>query len=73
MPNVIMFSSLSGHLVRGDRCLKDYGFRLSQPRVDSAEVSTQWLCYLHCSVSIRTGKYAGGTKMYFSFNLCTFG
>ena len=47
MPNVIMFSSLSGHVVRGDRCLKDYGFRLSQARVDSAEVSTQWLCYLH--------------------------
>ena len=42
MPNVIMFSSLSGHVVRGDRCLKDYGFRLSQARVDSAEVSTQW-------------------------------
>ena len=38
MPNVIMFSSLSGHVVRGDRCLKDYGFRLSQARVDSAEV-----------------------------------
>eukprot|EP00731_Ephydatia_muelleri_P004090 Em0002g266a len=26
-----------GHIVRGDRCLKDYGFRLSQARVDSAE------------------------------------
>ncbi|KAL5500020.1 hypothetical protein EMCRGX_G011511 [Ephydatia muelleri] len=26
------------HIVRGDRCLKDYGFRLSQARVDSAEV-----------------------------------
>ena len=38
MPNVIMFSSLSGHVVHGDRCLKDYGFRLSQV-VDSAEVS----------------------------------
>ena len=39
MPNVIMFSFLSGHVVRGNRCLKDYGFRLSQARVDSAEVS----------------------------------
>ena len=38
MPNVIKFSSLSGHVVRGDRCLKDYGFRLSQA-ADSAEVS----------------------------------
>eukprot|EP00731_Ephydatia_muelleri_P013255 Em0007g565a len=26
-----------GHIVRGDRCLKDYWFRLSQARVDSAE------------------------------------
>eukprot|EP00731_Ephydatia_muelleri_P003203 Em0001g3203a len=25
------------HIVHGDRCLKDYGFRLSQARVDSAE------------------------------------
>ena len=39
--------TFSGHVVRGDRCLKDYGFRLSQARVDSAEVSSQWLCYLH--------------------------
>ena len=38
MPNVIIFSSLSGHVVREDRCLKDYGIRLSQA-VDSAEVS----------------------------------
>ena len=38
MPNVIMFSSLSGHVVREDRCLKDYGIRLSQA-VYSAEVS----------------------------------
>ncbi|KAL5496817.1 hypothetical protein EMCRGX_G013177 [Ephydatia muelleri] len=28
---------VTGHIVRGDRCLKDYGFRLSQARVDSAE------------------------------------
>ena len=34
---MLLFSSLSGHIVRGDRCLKDYGFRLSQARVDSAE------------------------------------
>ncbi|KAL5505983.1 hypothetical protein EMCRGX_G007536 [Ephydatia muelleri] len=38
---------LLSQVVRGDHCLKDYGFRLSQARVDSAEVSTQWLCYLH--------------------------
>ena len=29
------------------RSRRDYGFRLSQARVDSAEVSTQWLSYLH--------------------------
>eukprot|EP00731_Ephydatia_muelleri_P002480 Em0001g2480a len=29
--------SAKSHIVRGDRCLKDYGFRLSQARVDSAE------------------------------------
>ncbi|KAL5477915.1 hypothetical protein EMCRGX_G024771 [Ephydatia muelleri] len=31
--------NLKCHIVRGDRCLKDYGFRLSQARVDSAEVT----------------------------------
>ena len=46
MPNVIMFSSLSGHVVRGDRCLKDYGFRLSQA-VDSAEVIYAMALLLH--------------------------
>eukprot|EP00731_Ephydatia_muelleri_P014519 Em0008g239a len=29
--------TVASHIVRGDRCLKDYGFRLSQARVDSAE------------------------------------
>eukprot|EP00731_Ephydatia_muelleri_P023101 Em0015g684a len=29
--------TVASHVVRGDRCLKDYGFRLSQARVDSAE------------------------------------
>ena len=63
MPNVIMFPSLSCHVVRGDRCLKDYGFWLSQA-VDSAEVSKlrngfATFILLFCSVSIRTGKYAG--------------
>eukprot|EP00731_Ephydatia_muelleri_P016415 Em0009g839a len=29
--------TLASHIVHGDRCLKDYGFRLSQARVDSAE------------------------------------
>eukprot|EP00731_Ephydatia_muelleri_P013466 Em0007g776a len=33
-------SLVYGHIVRGDRCLKDYGFRLSQARVDSAEGTT---------------------------------
>eukprot|EP00731_Ephydatia_muelleri_P002132 Em0001g2132a len=47
--------TVASHVVRGDRCLKDYGFRLSQARV------------VLLSVSIQTGKYAGGTKMYFSF------
>ena len=67
---MLLFSSLSGHIVRGDRCLKDYGFRLSQARVDSAELVRNGFAnfiLLFCSVSIRTGKYAGGTKRYFSF------
>eukprot|EP00731_Ephydatia_muelleri_P008085 Em0004g423a len=29
--------TVASHIVRGDRCLKNYGFRLSQARVDSAE------------------------------------
>eukprot|EP00731_Ephydatia_muelleri_P001694 Em0001g1694a len=46
-----------GHIVRGDRCLKDYGFRLSQARVDSAELVRNGFAnfiLLFCSVSIRT-------------------
>eukprot|EP00731_Ephydatia_muelleri_P033521 Em0031g29a len=35
--NLLKASLVYGHIVRGDRCLKDYGFRLSQARVDSAE------------------------------------
>eukprot|EP00731_Ephydatia_muelleri_P019525 Em0012g350a len=35
--NLLKASLVYGHIVRGDRCLKDYGFRLSQVRVDSAE------------------------------------
>eukprot|EP00731_Ephydatia_muelleri_P019063 Em0011g1103a len=35
--NLLKASLVYGHVVRGDRCLKDYGFRLSQARVDSAE------------------------------------
>eukprot|EP00731_Ephydatia_muelleri_P005402 Em0002g1578a len=33
--------AVASHVVRGDRCLKDYGFRLSQAWVDSAEVKTK--------------------------------
>ncbi|KAL5517218.1 hypothetical protein EMCRGX_G002721 [Ephydatia muelleri] len=47
-----------GHIVRGDRCLKDYGFRLSQARVDSAEsapTSPSLEVTLTCSVYL-TGK-----------------
>eukprot|EP00731_Ephydatia_muelleri_P002469 Em0001g2469a len=29
--------TVASHIVRGDRCVKDYGFQLSQARVDSAE------------------------------------
>ena len=50
------------NLVRGDRCLKDYGIRLPQA-ADSAEVSYAMtllpFILLFYSVSIRTGKYAG--------------
>ena len=68
MPNVMKFSSLSGHVVRGDRCLKDYGFRLSQA-VDSAEVSYAMalLPSFFFSAAFDSNWYAGGTKMYFSF------
>eukprot|EP00731_Ephydatia_muelleri_P010035 Em0005g621a len=34
--NLLKASLVYGHVVRGDRCYKDYGFRLSQA-VDSAE------------------------------------
>ena len=75
MPNVIiMFSSLSGHVVRGDRC----GFRLSQV-IDSAEVSYAMalLPSFRFSAAFRFELVSmlGGTKMYFSFFffLCAFG
>ena len=69
MPNVIMFSSLSGQVVRGDRCLKDYGFRLSQA-VDSAEVSYAMallpsFCF-SAAFRFELVSMHGGTKMYFS-------
>ncbi|KAL5516835.1 hypothetical protein EMCRGX_G002259 [Ephydatia muelleri] len=35
--DISILHSAKSHIVRGDRCLKDYGFRLSQARVDSAE------------------------------------
>ena len=78
MPNVIMFSSLSGHVVRGDRCLKDYGFRLSQA-VDSAEViyAMALLTSFRFSAAFQFELVSmlRGTKMYFSFFffLCAFG
>ena len=67
MPNVIMFPSLSCHVVRGDRCLKDYGFLLSQA-VDSAEVSYAMLPSFCFSAAFRFELVSmlGGTKMYFS-------
>ena len=72
MPNVIMFSSLLGHVVRGDRCLKDYGFRLSQA-VDSAEVSYAMgvlpsFCF-SAAFRFELVSMLGGTKMF----LCAFG
>ena len=69
MPNVIMFPSLSCHVVRGDRCLKDYGFLLSQA-VDSAEVSYAMallpsFCF-SAAFRFELVSMLGGTKMYFS-------
>ena len=69
MPNVIMFPSLSCHVVRADRCLKDYGFRLSQA-VDSAEVSYAMALlpsFCFCAAfRFELVSMLGGTKMYFS-------
>eukprot|EP00731_Ephydatia_muelleri_P005361 Em0002g1537a len=44
--NLLKASLVYGHIVRGDRCLKNYGFRLSQARVDCAE-----RFYSNCQVS----------------------
>ena len=75
MPNDIKFSSLSGHVVHGDRCLKDYGFRLSQA-ADSAEVSYAMALLPSFCVSaafrFELVSMLGGTKTIFKnfFFLC---
>ena len=59
-----------GYVVRGDCFLKDYGFRLSQARFDSAEVSYAMallpsFCY-SAAFRFELVSMLGGTKMYFS-------
>ena len=76
MPNVIMFPSLSCHVVRVDRCLKDYGFRLSQAVDSAAEVSYAMallpsFCF-SAAFRFELVSMLGGTKMDF-FVLCAFG
>ena len=56
-------------IMSGDRCLKDYGFRLSQA-VDSAEVSYAMallpsFCF-SAAFRFELVSMLGGTKMYFS-------
>ena len=68
---MLLFSSLSGHIVRGDRCLKDYGFRLSQARVDSAAMALLTSFCFSAAFLFELVSMLGALKCIFL--LCAFG